>query len=77
MQSVIKKLDTRNRVLIPNKFREALHMDADEELEVRLYEEGIFISSARGRCIFCGQFTNNKYRSKHVCPECVVDMNAS
>ena len=75
MQKVIKKLDTRNRVLIPEDFRKALHMAVDEDVELTLYGHGILISSTKPRCVVCGQPTKIKFKNQYICKECVVGIS--
>lgn len=74
MQEVIKKLDTRGRIIIPETFRKNLHIDKGATMRVKLYDNGIIIQPEEKRCVFCGKRTETNFKKQNICPECVAEL---
>lgn len=64
-----RSLDETSRVLIPKKFREALHLEPKSQLKIYLEDNRIIIEKAELSCRMCGS-KENMIEGFEICRPC-------
>lgn len=72
MQNIIKRIDSRGRIHIPQNFRDVLHLKIGDEVNIKVYDKTLLIRPEDKRCIFCEKKTKELFNNKFICPECVA-----
>lgn len=71
------KLDYLGRTTLPKTIRKALHLEPEDELEIKLEGFRIIIEPVINKCRICGEQTENKINKIPICKECLDWLNGS
>lgn len=72
--AIVKNVDKLGRLLIPKEYRDRLHINQHEILEVLLEENGIRIRKIGDSCAVCGKKRRLVFiKNKAVCRDCLLE----
>ncbi len=67
----VRNVDSLGRVVLPKDLRRQLGIETNTPMEIFAYTEGIFLRVYKNRCVFCGEYTNDKSLNQAVCEKCI------
>lgn len=69
---MIKKIDQLGRMVIPREYRQALHLENQDPLEITLDADRIIIKKYTLTCHFCSEVNNLIFiGEKAICRKCI------
>lgn len=72
---IVKVIDPAGRIAIPKTLRKIINVDNEDQVEICLEEDQIYIKKHECACVFCGKAGGLKtFRQKCICRECLKNI---
>ena len=72
---IIRSVDKLGRVVIPIEQRRRLGLETDDNIEIQVNENMIFLTKYEPKCVFCkGTDEVIEKMGKHVCQGCIKEI---
>lgn len=73
---ILKRVDEMDNELIPKEIRESLNLNSNDSIEIFIEEDKIILQKYQPGCLFCNNKSNTIiYMGKHICVECLEEMD--
>ena len=71
---IIRRIDDLGRIVVPKELRASFSLAEGDPVEI--YAEGntIILKKYEESCIFCGEKTDNVFKEKKVCQNCLKEL---
>jgi len=72
MKGITRPIDELGRVVIPKEMRNALEINAKDEVEIVINGDTITLHKVNKQCAFCGAAsTLHEFNKKCICNDCI------
>ena len=71
---IIRKIDDLGRIVIPKELRDLFMIAEGDPVEIYAENDSIILKKYETTCIFCGAKTENEFKGKKVCPDCLNEI---
>ena len=71
---IVRNIDELGRIVIPKEMRKTLNIQCDDPMEIFVEGDRIVLSKYVPNCIFCGNHTENTFKGKKICPDCIDEI---
>ena len=73
-KGIVRKIDDLGRIVVPKEMRSAFSLEEGSTVEIYAEGDTIILKKYDESCIFCGAKTDNIFKGKKVCLDCVNDL---
>lgn len=76
---IIRKIDELGRIVLPLELRQALELNKNTPVQIRLdiEKQQIIIHKEKPGCTFCGNENNLiPHKGKNICTDCIAESSA-